>query len=549
MLKNKSSFAGYLAVTSLALGLVNTGYVFADSNKKQQSNKTVVMKNDGKRVEYFGRAVDTLIYDYMEANDIPSISLAIVQAPYLPRVVGYGHTDINKQTLSSVNSMYDIGQMAHTFTMVAVMQTIEEGLINLEDKIGTHLSSLPKAWHDLTVKQLLQNSTGLADYTKAKGFNHTAKVKPMNLINLVKNEKMHFKPGTDAKISSTNSLILAMLVEKVTGMDFREHVKKNQIERLGLKSTGFVNDLGNFHHQFADTKNYKKREGFGKKFLHDERYISPSEPATGYSEKDGKLVETKHNSYEAFMGSGAIWASAQDISIWDIGLAGRMLIKTDEAHKFIFSPATLDNGKTIPAMSNWNFTKHTGFTDTEGHVPGFSSYLARFTNFHDLVCVTILANKEDVDLVNLGRKVSIAFNPDFGNHMNDKELESQESAFGVKETVARLEAELKKRNVEIFAKIDHSQNAKKVKQELKPNTVIVFGNPNAGTALMQANPAISNELPLRINVWEDERGRTWIGYQNMESLAHSYNLPKDHERVKHINKVLAKIVSEVMYQN
>ncbi|MBC5584744.1 DUF302 domain-containing protein [Eggerthella sp. NSJ-70] len=92
------------------------------------------------------------------------------------------------------------------------------------------------------------------------------------------------------------------------------------------------------------------------------------------------------------------------------------------------------------------------------------------------------------------------------------------------ETVRRLKDELAARSIPVFATFDHARNAEDVGLDLRPTTVVVFGSPRVGTALMQADQRISLELPLRIAVWEDEAGRTWLAFPTMKELAERYGL-------------------------
>ena len=89
----------------------------------------------------------------------------------------------------------------------------------------------------------------------------------------------------------------------------------------------------------------------------------------------------------------------------------------------------------------------------------------------------------------------------------------------VDETVRRLTDELAARSIPVFATFDHAQNV-----DLRPTTVVVFGSPQVGTALMQADQRIAIELPLRISIWEDEAGRTQIAFPQMKELAARYGL-------------------------
>ena len=92
------------------------------------------------------------------------------------------------------------------------------------------------------------------------------------------------------------------------------------------------------------------------------------------------------------------------------------------------------------------------------------------------------------------------------------------------EVVTRLKKHLQDMNIPLFAEFDHASNALGVNLPLPPTTVLVFGAPAVGTRLMQANPAVALDLPLRVAVWEDKTGKVWLSYPNMQGLGAAYGL-------------------------
>jgi uncharacterized protein (DUF302 family) len=93
------------------------------------------------------------------------------------------------------------------------------------------------------------------------------------------------------------------------------------------------------------------------------------------------------------------------------------------------------------------------------------------------------------------------------------------SSHGPKETMDRLEAEVKAKGMTVFARIDHAAGAAAVGLALRPTEVLVFGNAKAGTPLMQAAQTIGIDLPLKALVWQDEAGKTWLSYNDPAWLA------------------------------
>ena len=115
------------------------------------------------------------------------------------------------------------------------------------------------------------------------------------------------------------------------------------------------------------------------------------------------------------------------------------------------------------------------------------------------------------------------------------------SVHSVSETVKRFKALLTQKGIELFAHIDHAAGAKKVGLSLRPTEVLIFGNPKAGTPLMQSKQTIGLDLPLRVLIWEDEAGKVWLTYRRVEDLAQQHYLTGQDEAVKPLDTSLAAL--------
>ena len=109
-------------------------------------------------------------------------------------------------------------------------------------------------------------------------------------------------------------------------------------------------------------------------------------------------------------------------------------------------------------------------------------------------------------------------------------LVSIQSGNSVKVTIDRLEAMLKNKSITVFARIDHAAAAASVGMSLRPTELLIFGDPRAGTPLMQADQTIGIDLPLKALVWEDASGATWISYNDPVWLAQRHALGDDTSR-------------------
>ena len=101
----------------------------------------------------------------------------------------------------------------------------------------------------------------------------------------------------------------------------------------------------------------------------------------------------------------------------------------------------------------------------------------------------------------------------------DNTMITKRSSSDFRSTVERFAAVLKNKGITEFARIDHSSLATKDGLVLRNTLVFVFGNPKLGTPLMQSNQQAGIDLPLKVLVWDDEKGQTWMGYYAPQEIA------------------------------
>jgi uncharacterized protein (DUF302 family) len=123
------------------------------------------------------------------------------------------------------------------------------------------------------------------------------------------------------------------------------------------------------------------------------------------------------------------------------------------------------------------------------------------------------------------------------------ELITRSASGSVIEVVERVLAALERRSITVFAVIPHSEGARKVGLDLRDQIVVIFGNPQVGTPLMQADPTVGIELPLRILVW-DKDGTTTLGYHDPIDLAGEYSLGDAGAVLERMRRLLGELVGE-----
>ncbi len=128
----------------------------------------------------------------------------------------------------------------------------------------------------------------------------------------------------------------------------------------------------------------------------------------------------------------------------------------------------------------------------------------------------------------------------------DNGLITKPSKYTVKETVDKLESAIKAKSAGgwvVFSRIDHAAAAKEIGLEMRPRTVIIFGNPKAGTPLMTKSATLAIDLPMKALVWQDDQDKVWLTYNSGEYGAkviyprHDITVPDD--AAKALDKFLA----------
>ena len=119
------------------------------------------------------------------------------------------------------------------------------------------------------------------------------------------------------------------------------------------------------------------------------------------------------------------------------------------------------------------------------------------------------------------------------------------SAHSADDTIHRLKTLLDQKKIHVFVHIDHAAAAKKVGLTLRSTQVLIFGNPQAGTPLMQSQQTIGLDLPLRVLIWEDDAGTVWLTYRKPSVLAREHGVTGQEQAVKALDNGLSALARAV----
>jgi uncharacterized protein (DUF302 family) len=125
-------------------------------------------------------------------------------------------------------------------------------------------------------------------------------------------------------------------------------------------------------------------------------------------------------------------------------------------------------------------------------------------------------------------------------------LVSVKSPHGVKVTLDRFESAAKARGLNVFLRLDHAAGAQKIGKTLRLTEVLVFGNPQGGTPLMECAQSAGIDLPLKALAWQDAAGQVWLAYNDPRYLAARHDAGECGPVVQNLGKALAVLVQEAV---
>ena len=185
-------------------------------------------------------AIDTLVQDMMDENDVPGASVAIVHHGDVVYQPSYGVADRASERPATDSTIYQLASATKIIAGTAVMMLVEEGEIALDDSVHTHLPTLPRAWRGVTVRQALSHTSGLPSLIDPE----TGDLRGGTTMNAAW-EAVQTKPLADTatttwRYNQTGFEIARRIVERVSGQSWETFARERIFAPTGMKSTFFL---------------------------------------------------------------------------------------------------------------------------------------------------------------------------------------------------------------------------------------------------------------------------------------------------------------------
>jgi CubicO group peptidase (beta-lactamase class C family) len=281
---------------------------------------------------------------------IPGVGIAIVRGGEVVKLQGYGLANVEHQVPVKPETIFQSGSLGKQFTAAAVMLQVEDGTLALDDPLTRFYPEAPPGWSRITIRNLLNHTSGIADYGQAN-VDYRRDYGDDEFARVAFGLKLEFPPGTRFSYSNTGYALLGFVVRKVSGRFYGDVLAERVFAPLGMKTARVIGE--------AD--------------------IVPNR-AAGYELKKGELENQGWVSPQLnAMADGSLYLSLLDLVAWDRGLRARAVLKPASWAE-VFTPATLRDGTRTQYGFGWRLFEAAG-QKVERHAgawQGFKTEIARF---------------------------------------------------------------------------------------------------------------------------------------------------------------------------
>lgn len=323
----------------------------------------------------FAREADALVAAHAEGGVFSgAVIVARDGIPVFRRA--YGLANREWAVPNTPDTVFRIGSITKQFTAAAILKLCEAGSLTLDDPVIRHLPELPPSWAAMTVRMLLNHSSGLPNVTALPGYATSLgriERSPMETVGLVFREDLLFPPGTGHEYSNTGYILLAALIERITGQSFERYLTEAVLAPAGLVST-----------RDADPDAVLPRR------------------ASGYRRVSGTWRNALPLAASAPSGAGMLASTLDDLVTWDRALfSGRVLSAASRSAMFTDYGHGYGLGWYIGTAYGRRLWSHGGF------VGGFSAIKDSYPDLG--LTVVVLGNTEIAPAQALSRELAALY--------------------------------------------------------------------------------------------------------------------------------------------
>ena len=326
--------------------------------------------------------IDSLFADYSGA--VPGASVIVIQNGRVVLSRAYGMADLKNGVAASPRTDYRLASVTKQFTAMAIMLLVRDGKLGYDLPVRDILPEMPRESHQVTIRNLLNHTSGVLDYEDLIPDTQTVQVHDADVLRLLSaHDSMNFAPGTEYRYSNSGYCLLALIVERVSKVPFARFLHQRIFALLGMTSS----------------------------VAHQDDVDTVPNRAYGYTPDSGRFLPTDQSVTSATLGDGGVYTSVEDLVRWDQALYPGGLMDS----------ATMAQATTPPVLPKDSTQYGFGwFIDTyrgvrrwrhTGETSGFRNAIQRYPDRH--FSVIILTNRNGGDPATIAERITdqLLFHP------------------------------------------------------------------------------------------------------------------------------------------
>lgn len=325
------------------------------------------------------RFVDSLFAAYT-GSDVPGASVVVIRDGKVIVRRAYGMADLERRVSAAPETDYRLASVSKQFTAMAVMLLAKDGKLRYDQPVRDFLPELPAAARAVTVRHLLNHTSGLWDYEDLVPESRTTQLDDRDVLSLLASkDSLYFPAGGEYRYSNSGYVLLGIIVARASGMTLPEFLRARIFEPLGMHAS----------------------------VAHVEGSDTIPRRAYGYSPRGGTFVQTDQSVTSATLGDGGIYTNIDDMTRWDQALYTTQLVDA-AALQLATTPPELPGaaGGATQYGFGWFVDRYRGESRWRhtGETSGFRNAIQRFPGRR--LTVVVLTNRSSGEPAAIAERIA-----------------------------------------------------------------------------------------------------------------------------------------------
>jgi CubicO group peptidase (beta-lactamase class C family) len=307
--------------------------------------------------------IDAIVEAPIKAGKVAGASVAVVRGAETIVERGYGLADLQLDVPTPPRAIYEIGSVTKQFTAAAILLLAEDGKLALDDSLTKFLADYPTQGHRITVRHLLNHTSGIKGYTELEEFREFMVLKKpkQDLVKLFSGKPFDFAPGEDLIYNNSAYFLLGLIIEQAAGVSYADFVKARLFDKIGMKDSSYCS----------------------------ERVIQKNKVQGYDTAPNGTLVLKGYLDHSWPYAAGSLCSSAHDLVLWNRALHGGKVL-SPASYRELTTPGRLNDGAEIRYAMGLGIVTTAGrrVITHGGGINGFLSHAAYYPS-EDLTVVVL----------------------------------------------------------------------------------------------------------------------------------------------------------------